>query len=133
VLVASLIVAIATLAWIVYTDLRSKTPELSPEAVVRRVRIALPEHGGSNQPDADRITEIVVNEIISPAGEPLPVSDGAAREFARELYGRLQAGSSLRDAVKSAREAVARQPDDPTWLAYTVYGDPRATLSQQRP
>lgn len=69
--VASLIVAVATLAWTVYTDLRSKTSELSPEAVVRRVRIALAEHGGSNQPDAARITEIVVNEIISPAGERL--------------------------------------------------------------
>jgi CHAT domain-containing protein len=61
------------------------------------------------------------------------VSDGAAREFAQELYGRLQEGSSLGEAVKCARGAAASQPDDPTWLAYTVYGDPRATLSQQRP
>jgi CHAT domain-containing protein len=61
------------------------------------------------------------------------VSDGAAREFAQELYGSLQGGSPLGEAVKCAREAAARQPDDPTWLAYTVYGDPRATLSQQRP
>jgi hypothetical protein len=61
------------------------------------------------------------------------VSDGAAREFAQELYGRLQARSSLGEAVKCAREAAASQPDDPTWLAYTVYGDPRATLSQQQP
>ena len=29
-----------------------------------------------------------------------------------------------------ARQAAASQPDDPTWLAYTVYGDPRATISQ---
>jgi hypothetical protein len=61
------------------------------------------------------------------------VSDGAAREFAQELYGRLQEGSSLGEAVGHARKAAADQPDDPTWLAYTVYGDPRATLSQQRP
>jgi RNA polymerase sigma factor (sigma-70 family) len=61
------------------------------------------------------------------------VSDGAAREFAQELYGQLQAGSSLGQAVKSARAKAASQPDDPTWLAYTVYGDPRATLGQQRP
>ncbi len=61
------------------------------------------------------------------------VSDGAAREFAQELYGRLQAGSSLGEAVKCARASAASQLDDPTWLAYTVYGDPRATLSQQRP
>jgi CHAT domain/Sigma-70, region 4/Sigma-70 region 3 len=61
------------------------------------------------------------------------VSDGAAREFAQELYGQLQAGSSLGQAVKCARAAAAGQPDDPTWLAYTVYGDPRATLGQNRP
>jgi hypothetical protein len=61
------------------------------------------------------------------------VSDGAAREFAQEFYGQLQAGSALGEAVKSARMAAASQPDDPTWLAYTVYGDPRATLAQQPP
>jgi len=61
------------------------------------------------------------------------VSDGAAREFAQELYGKLQAGSSLGQAVKSARAAAASVPDDPTWLAYAVYGDPRATLGQARP
>ena len=59
------------------------------------------------------------------------VSDGAAREFAQELYGQLQAGSSLGEAVMQARQVAASQPDDPTWLAYTVYGDPRATVSQR--
>ena len=29
-----------------------------------------------------------------------------------------------------ARQTVARQPDDPTWLAYVVYGDPRAIVSR---
>ncbi len=27
-----------------------------------------------------------------------------------------------------ARQAAASEPGDPTWLAYAVYGDPRATL-----
>ena len=58
------------------------------------------------------------------------VSDGSAREFAQEFYGQLQAGSSLGQAVTCARNAVANQLGDPTWLAYTVYGDPRATVSQ---
>ena len=58
------------------------------------------------------------------------VSDGASREFAEELYRRLQHGSTLGDAVMKARQAAASTPDDPTWLAYTVYGDPRATISQ---
>jgi len=61
------------------------------------------------------------------------VSDGTAREFACELYGQLQAGSSLGEAVMQARQAAAGQPGDPTWLAYTVYGDPRATISQLGP
>ena len=59
------------------------------------------------------------------------VSDGSAREFAQEFYGQLQEGSSLGEAVMRARQAAASQPDDPTWLAYTVYGNPRATISQR--
>src|SRR5262245_7560580 len=58
------------------------------------------------------------------------VSDGASREFAGELYRCLQDGFTLGDAVMAARQAAASTPDDPTWLAYTVYGDPRATISQ---
>ena len=41
-----------------------------------------------------------------------------------------EAGSTLGEAVMEARQAAASTPDDPTWLAYTVYGDPRATISQ---
>jgi len=58
------------------------------------------------------------------------VSDGASREFAEELYRCLKHGSTLGDAVMEARQAAASMPDDPTWLAYTVYGDPRATISR---
>ena len=29
-----------------------------------------------------------------------------------------------------ARQAAASQSDDPTWLAYTVYGDPRAAIGR---
>ncbi len=62
------------------------------------------------------------------------VYDGTAREFAQEFYGQLQAGSSMGEAVMRARQvAAASQPDDPTWLAYTVYGNPRATISRPRP
>ena len=59
------------------------------------------------------------------------VSDETAREFARELYRKLLAGGSLGEAVMSARRTAASQPGDPTWLAYTVYGDPRARISQR--
>jgi tetratricopeptide (TPR) repeat protein len=58
------------------------------------------------------------------------VSDGAAREFAEELYRHLQQGLTLGEAVMEARRAAAGRPDDPTWLAYTVYGDPRAAISR---
>jgi hypothetical protein len=58
------------------------------------------------------------------------VSDGTAREFASELYAQLQAGLSLGYAAMRARQTVASQPGDPSWLAYTVYGDPRATISR---
>jgi hypothetical protein len=57
------------------------------------------------------------------------VSDGVAREFSEEFYHQLKGGLNLGQAVTAARRCAARQAGDPTWLAYTVYGDPRATLA----
>jgi len=68
--VAGLIVAIATLAWIIYNDLRSRTPHPAPETVARDVRIKLRERGESRGAEADRITEIVVTEITRPGAGP---------------------------------------------------------------
>jgi CHAT domain/MmoB/DmpM family len=59
------------------------------------------------------------------------VSDGAAREFAQEFYGQFRAGLTLGDAVNKARRAAASQAGDPSWLAYTVYGNSRATVGAQ--
>jgi CHAT domain-containing protein len=56
------------------------------------------------------------------------VSDHGAREFATELYSQLRRGTLLGEAVMCARRAAADESADPTWLAYTVYGDPRARL-----
>jgi len=56
------------------------------------------------------------------------VRDSTAREFAGQLYTRLRAGTPLGRAVMQARLGAATEPGDPTWLAYTVYGDPRATV-----
>jgi hypothetical protein len=56
------------------------------------------------------------------------VRDSTAREFAGELYLNLKQGVPLGKAVMQARVAAASEPGDPTWLAYAVYGDPRATL-----
>jgi MFS family permease len=59
------------------------------------------------------------------------VADATGREFASELYTHLQRNASLGEALLSARRAAATKPGDPTWLAYTVYGDPNATISQR--
>ena len=61
------------------------------------------------------------------------VSDGMAREFAQELYRRLVDGDQLGKAVMAARRSVAAEPGDPTWLAYAVYGDPRARVDRAAP
>ena len=56
------------------------------------------------------------------------VIDDAAFGFAKELYTRLLAGAPIGEAVRDSRIAV-RAPGDPTWLAYTVFADPMATIS----
>jgi hypothetical protein len=61
---ASLIVAIATLAWTIYNDQRSHTPDPPPDAIARHVRITLREQDTVLPPGTERITEIVANEII---------------------------------------------------------------------
>jgi hypothetical protein len=61
-------------------------------------------------------------------GTQWAVRDTTAREFASEVYGKLRSGSPLGQAVMQARQAAASEPGDPTWLAYAIYGDPRATV-----
>ena len=56
------------------------------------------------------------------------VVDETACEFASTLYRCLLDGATLGDAVFLARRAAAEKPGDPSWLAYSVYGDPRATV-----
>ncbi len=55
------------------------------------------------------------------------VYDQAAHDFARAFYGRMLAGLSISQAAKEARAAI-RPLGDPTWLAYTVFADPLATV-----
>ncbi|MFE1437208.1 CHAT domain-containing protein [Streptomyces sp. NPDC058739] len=64
-------------------------------------------------------------------GTSWAVRDTTARLFAGTLYERLRAGLTLGESVSEAR-ALARDnmPGDSTWLAYTVYGDPRAKVVQ---
>jgi CHAT domain len=54
------------------------------------------------------------------------IEDKSARVFAATIYAGLQEGRPLGDVVVEARKAAARGDGDPTWLAYSVYGDPGA-------
>lgn len=56
------------------------------------------------------------------------VSDKAARRFAELFYQELLGGATLAAATMAARKAMAKRAGDPTWLAYAVYGDPRAKV-----
>jgi hypothetical protein len=55
------------------------------------------------------------------------VYDRPASDFALAFYGHLIAGVPVGRAVREARLA-ARASGDPTWLAYTVFADPMATV-----
>jgi CHAT domain-containing protein len=55
------------------------------------------------------------------------IGDGTALTFADTFYDRLKAGATVSQATRAAREA-AKKADEPTWLAYTVYGHPYARL-----
>lgn len=56
------------------------------------------------------------------------IFDQPALEFARNFYDRLLSGDPISQAAKTAREMI-RPLGDPTWLAYTVYADPTATVA----
>jgi hypothetical protein len=54
-----------------------------------------------------------------------PVRSTQATSFATAFYSALAEGSNLGQAALTARQA-AKDDGDPTWLAYTAYGDPAA-------
>jgi CHAT domain-containing protein len=56
------------------------------------------------------------------------VGDEPARDFVEGMYDSLSSGDMIFQAVNKAREA-ARKAGDFTWLAYTVYANPHATIS----
>jgi len=55
------------------------------------------------------------------------VYDQAAHDFAQAFYGRLLAGLPIGQAAQEARTAI-KPLGDPTWLAYTVFAHPLATV-----
>jgi hypothetical protein len=68
--VASLIVAVATLAWTIYNDLRMKTSEHPAEDVADEVRSALKDQTDSRHSSTDLIISVVVEEVIQTAEHP---------------------------------------------------------------
>ncbi|MEM1195775.1 MAG: CHAT domain-containing protein [Pseudomonadota bacterium] len=58
------------------------------------------------------------------------ILDDLSTEFAKTFYTELTDGAQLVDAAKKAREA-AKGRSDFTWLSYTIYGDPFATLKER--
>jgi CHAT domain/Lecithin:cholesterol acyltransferase len=58
------------------------------------------------------------------------VTDTSASTYAQEFYQAVLTGDTLGAAARKARAAVrGEHPGDPTWLAYTLYGNPRTTVS----
>jgi hypothetical protein len=57
------------------------------------------------------------------------VTDKVAAEVARAFYEHLVKGVPIAGALHAARDhARARFPQDPTWLAYTCFADPNASI-----
>ena len=59
------------------------------------------------------------------------VVDTSASTYAQEFYRAALVGHTLGESARQARDAIRDNPGDPTWLAYTLYGDPAATTSCQ--
>lgn len=79
----SLIVGIATLAWTVYTDLRSKIPKPSPEVTARTIRAELRDSIGADTVAREHMIEIIVSETLRTAES----HDDAARSSDRRPKG----------------------------------------------
>jgi hypothetical protein len=62
------------------------------------------------------------------------VRSSSARTFADAFYQAfVTRGQPLGVASLQARQAIAADDGDPTWLAYTVYGNPAATIGTEGP
>jgi nitrogen fixation-related uncharacterized protein len=68
---ASLIVAIATLAWTIYNDQRNnRTSDPEPNTIARQVHVTLREQDTILPPGTEHITEIIATEITRHANPP---------------------------------------------------------------
>ena len=66
-------------------------------------------------------------------GSLWPVRSSSASDFADAFYTAFAAEQQpLGEATRKARNAIAEEMGDPTWLAYTVYGNPAATAASKK-
>ncbi|MBB4684874.1 CHAT domain-containing protein [Amycolatopsis jiangsuensis] len=83
-----------------------------------------------NAPEFSRMTGWAQQFMAAGAGAFIgtlwPVRSESARVFAETFYDVLRGGETLGNALGWARQAAVRDDPDPTWLAYTAYGDPEA-------
>jgi hypothetical protein len=68
--IATLIVTIATLAWTIYNDQRTRTPDPPPATIARQIRITLRDQDTTLPPGTEHITEIVATEITHQPSPP---------------------------------------------------------------
>jgi len=72
------------------------------------------------------VGEIGVSAFV---GAQWEIHDRLASAFAIHFYDGLQAGLTLGQAFHQARQHIRElAPNNPTWLAYTLYGDPNARV-----
>lgn len=77
---------------------------------------------------ADRLLRNV--RAFAVIGAQWEVNDGLAADFAERFYTELLAGKALANAFQEARLAIQKKdPLNPTWLAYTLYGDPNSRVA----
>jgi len=75
---------------------------------------------------ADRFIELGCSAFL---GANWEVRDDLAAQFAMTFYDALQAGCKAAEAVQQARAAIRNaDPDNSTWLAYTLFGHPNLAV-----
>lgn len=112
------------------TDLRSSGCDLHGQRPLvflnacrsARMELALSGLGGL----AQAFLETGAGAVV---GTHWSVTDAPARSFAREFYRCFLSGDPIAEAARQARLWLrSTYPGDPTWLAYTVFADPRAAV-----
>jgi len=76
--------------------------------------------------------ERMVKQVAATAfvGAYWEINDRLASLFARTFYDELRDGKTLAVAFHTARQTIREvAPANPTWLAYTLYGDPNARIT----